>query len=290
MQKNKKAFTLIELLLYISIAGVMILSISIFLFTVLQSRVKNQTIAEIEQQGTQVMQIITQTIRNSSSIISPSQGNNSTSLEVDNNGTPTNFDLSGGIIRVNEGMVVNLTNSRITVSGLDFYNLSQDNTIGTIRIQFTLTHINPAGRNEYNYSKTFYGSASLKSPLVVIDTSGANAGGGGDKELKGLTLENKGSMDITIDKITVTWTDTDNEIKTIKIDGTEVWDRNGPGTPSGKQPSGTELDIQDLTLTQGSGILDIDKFKFDKDIMGDTFTIKLELIGGQTISISEINP
>ena len=59
-KKNNRGFTLIELLLYITISSVMLLAISVFLSALLQSKVKNQTIAEVEGQGIQVMQMITQ--------------------------------------------------------------------------------------------------------------------------------------------------------------------------------------------------------------------------------------
>ncbi|MEK6561177.1 MAG: type II secretion system protein [Nitrospirota bacterium] len=142
LRAMRKGFTLIELLLYVSIVGAIIFSVAGFLSLLMQSRVKNQAISEVEQQGVQVMQVITQTGRNATNI-------NFSSV----------FDLSGGTIRQN---TIALTNSRVVASNLTFQNLSRTGTPGTIRVQFTLTHINPEGRNEYNYSKTFYGSASLR--------------------------------------------------------------------------------------------------------------------------------
>lgn len=144
--RSKGGFTLIELLLYVSIVGAIIFSIAGFLSLLMQSRVKNQVISEVEQQGVQVMQVITQTGRNATNV-------NFTSA----------FDLSGGVIRMDDGGgPVALTNSRVTASGLTFQNLSRSGTPGTMRVQFTLTHVNPEGRNEYNYSKTFIGSATLR--------------------------------------------------------------------------------------------------------------------------------
>jgi len=165
----QSGFTLIELLLYVAISSVILLATSFFLQTLLESRIKNQTIAEVEQQGLHVMQIINQTLRNADIIDSPALGTSAASLSI-NTYTPTNnptvFDLAGGAVRIKEGTasVVPLTNSRITASGLTFQNLSRTSTPGTIRIQFTLTHVNPSGRNEYNFSKTFTGSATLRQP------------------------------------------------------------------------------------------------------------------------------
>lgn len=160
-------FTLIELLLYIAIVSVIIFTIFIFLLMTLQSRIKNQVIAEVEQQGAQVMQLTTQTIRNATLINSPIPGNTSSTLSLnvlDVGKNPTIFDISGETIRIKEGAGTNvpLTSSRVTASGLNFQNLSRTGTPGVIRVQFTLTHINPANKNEYNYSQTFYESASIR--------------------------------------------------------------------------------------------------------------------------------
>lgn len=165
-----KGFTLIELLLYVAISSSILLVISTFLPTLLESRVKNQTIAEVEQQGIQVMQIITQTIRNADKIDSPTVGASASSLSLNtyvSNLNPTIFDLAAGVIQVSEGVVspIALTNTRVTASALTFQNLSRVSTPGTLRISFTLTHVNSSGRNEYNFSKTFSSSATLRQPL-----------------------------------------------------------------------------------------------------------------------------
>lgn len=157
---NNKGFTLIELLLYIAIASIIVFTTAALLQFTLQSKVKNQTIAEVEQQGTQVMQIITQTVRNAIAINSPTIGTSGASLSVDT----TVFDLSGGSIRIKEGAgaAVNLTSLKVTASNLNFQNLSRAGTQNIVRISFTLTYINSSGRNEYDFTKSFIGSAGLR--------------------------------------------------------------------------------------------------------------------------------
>ncbi|EKE15718.1 MAG: hypothetical protein ACD_11C00108G0012 [uncultured bacterium] len=167
LEKNKKGFTLVEMLLYVAITGVIIFSISIFLSIVLEARVRNRTMAEVEQEGMRVMQIISQVIRNSNVINSPTIGTSAASISlgvVDGAKNPTLFDFSSGVVRMKEGAsaYVSLTTSRLVVSNLTFTNLSRVSTPGTIRIQFTLTHTKTDSRDEYDYTRTFYGSASLR--------------------------------------------------------------------------------------------------------------------------------
>jgi len=166
--KNNNGSTLIELILYISLATGMLLVISMAFSIFFYSLIKNQTILEVDQQGAQIMQIVTQTIRNANSVNSPALGINDASLSLsvpDPLSNPTIFALSGNEINITEGLnpEVSLTNtSRIIASGLLFENLSRNLTPNTIGISFTLSHVNSSGRNEYNYSRTFYGSASLR--------------------------------------------------------------------------------------------------------------------------------
>ena len=161
-------FTLIEILLYTSLAGAILLSVSIFWTLLLSVRIKNQTMGEVEEQGAFVSELVAQTIRNSEAINSPATGAtaSSLSLQVSAPQNPTVFDLSGGVIRITEGAgsAVSLTNSRVVVSELSFQNLSSAATPGIARVSFTLTHINPGSKNEYEYAKTFYSNASLRPP------------------------------------------------------------------------------------------------------------------------------
>ena len=165
--KSQKGFTLIELLLYLGLAAVLLLAVSIFLAILLESRIKNQTVAEVEQAGSMAMNLTTSTIRNAEGINSPAPGASAGSLSVDAFGTindPTVFSLASNVLNITEaaGSAQALTSSKISTSALNFQNLSRPGTPGVIRVQYTLTYINPSGKNEYNYSKTFYGSASLR--------------------------------------------------------------------------------------------------------------------------------
>jgi len=167
MKNNKKAFTLIELLLSLGMMATILLAVSVFFVNVLQVRTKSQVISEVEQQGQAVMQIITQTGRNALLINAPAVGITANSVSVnvsDAPKSPTIFDLNSGAIRIKEGAAaaVALTSSNVVASNLTFNNLSRPSTKGTIKIQFTLAYNSTSGNNEFIYSKTFYASASLR--------------------------------------------------------------------------------------------------------------------------------
>lgn len=168
MFARQSGFTFIELLLYVALMSVLLFGISAFLMVFLEARVKNKTIAEVEQQGMQVMQILVQTIHNADSITLPAAGVSGTTLTLVTAGAtnPTTVTLATNAIQLSEGgaAAVPLTNARVTASAFTAQNLSRPATPGVIRLQFTLTAVNPTKRGEYSYARTFIGGAALHQP------------------------------------------------------------------------------------------------------------------------------
>jgi type II secretory pathway pseudopilin PulG len=79
---HQAGYTLIELLLYISIISILFSSVMVFYDASLKARVKNQSILEVEQQGKQIMDTITQAIRSADSITAPTAGNTGSQLTL----------------------------------------------------------------------------------------------------------------------------------------------------------------------------------------------------------------
>ncbi len=164
---QQQGFTLIELVLYVAVIPIIVLPLSAFLLTNINSRIKHQTISEVEGEGMQVVQMIGQAVRNASAINAPPPQAFTTSLSLATANPATNptvFSLSSGGIFVSEGggATVRLTSTHVTVSGLSFGNFSRSGTPGTVHFSFTVTYLNPEGRNEYSYAKTFYDSGTIR--------------------------------------------------------------------------------------------------------------------------------
>jgi len=121
---------------------------------------------------------------------------------------------------------------------------------------------------------------ATQATYLVINTSSASIGGGGNKELQDITVENTSGSNITIDTITLTWTN-GQLIEEIKIDNAKVWRQNNEGSPDGRQPTGTEIDIVDFVLSSGT-TYDVDKFKFNGNMTGDTFSITFKMSDAST--------
>jgi Tfp pilus assembly protein PilW len=164
-----RGLTLVEMILYVAICSALLLSLSSFYIFLLSSRIKSQSITEVEQQGLQIVQVVTQSVRNARSLDTPSVGSSGALLSLTTiNGllNPTTFDVdASGTFRIKEGSgpYVPLTNSHVTVSSTTFQNVSSvGSTDRVLHYSFTVTSNNPTTRNEYDYTKTFVGSATIR--------------------------------------------------------------------------------------------------------------------------------
>jgi len=114
---------------------------------------------------------------------------------------------------------------------------------------------------------------------LSVDISSSILMGGAAKRVDGTTIENISSIvgeDIIISRMTLWW-DTPDTIHRIRIDTTNVFE---VPPPSG-EPSGTEIDITDFTITQGSGTHDLE-LRFDGSVSGTDIIIKFIMSDGST--------
>ncbi len=164
LDRKQSAFTLIELLIYSALSGVIILAVSAFVFIIWQSQAKSRTISEVEQQGAQIMDNILRQIRAAEAINSPVPTNNASTLNLaalaPNN--PIVIDEVGGDLRLTLGAnaPIVLDNNQVTISNLSFANYGRNNTTGSIRVSFSVSYINNSNRQAYDYQQTFIGTAS----------------------------------------------------------------------------------------------------------------------------------
>jgi type II secretory pathway pseudopilin PulG len=80
----------------------------------------------------------------------------STYAMIDSAAVPSTVQMKEGT-----GALVPLTSNKVQVSGLTFKNLSRTSTPGAVQVSFTLSRVNPNGRNEYDYQKTFTTTAEV---------------------------------------------------------------------------------------------------------------------------------
>jgi len=123
-------------------------------------------------------------------------------------------------------------------------------------------------------------NTATQADQIAINVSGATIGGSGNAYVQGIQLSNTGSTAATIDRMTVSWTKPNQNIKEIKMEDAVVWSNNGPGTPTGTQSSGTELNIVDKTIPAGENDFHINHIRMTGNASGDTFTILFKFADG----------
>lgn len=161
--KNKKAFTLVEMLLYIAVLGICLTAMSAFIDMINAAKTKNRLVIAIERQGENISSLVQESIKNSNGINTPSSGsNNSLSLSfADNSKNPTIFSLLNGVIYIQEGAsnALPLNDASIIAENLFFQNNSRSDAPNNINFSFDLRSQNQE-RAELSYKQSFFGGAS----------------------------------------------------------------------------------------------------------------------------------
>ncbi|MEI7765152.1 MAG: hypothetical protein WCI93_01035 [bacterium] len=171
MKKEKKqknnGISLVETIIYIAIFSMIVTVFISFSNSMTTSRLHNQMILEINDQGNSAMKTLTQAIRNASAVNSPTIGNSASILSLAMYQTavnPTVFSQSTfGVLDITEGSgsITALTNNKVIVSNLIFSNFSRPGTPNIVKISFTLTSITSGGLGG-SYAYTFNGSAQIR--------------------------------------------------------------------------------------------------------------------------------
>lgn len=167
LQKNQSGVTLVEMIVYIAIASIVLGAIGTVYTTIVALRVKNQAVLEVEQQGQHMMQAITLAVRNAASISAPAAGASAASASLSTYAagtTPTVFSITNGVLNIREGSTtaIPLSTSDVSVSDLNFQNITRTGTDGMLRITFTVTYVNPTGRTNQSVTRTFTNSAAVR--------------------------------------------------------------------------------------------------------------------------------
>jgi prepilin-type N-terminal cleavage/methylation domain-containing protein len=164
-----KGFTLIELMVYIFIIGLISVGMVTYSIDLTTSSQKGRIKIEVHQSARFAMDRVLQEIRAAESINVGSSTFGSSpgvlSLDVVNViDDPTIFDVSGGVLRVKQGAAAadELTSSDFEVTNLIFENRSNSGRTSNVKIEFTLAHPNPTNSEIFDASITVKGSAILR--------------------------------------------------------------------------------------------------------------------------------
>lgn len=157
-------FTIIELLLFIAISGLMAGTVIPMLMSSTESRQRQDALALAEQNGQQMLQTITTEVRNAERILYPATGSSSIVLSLQTSSgttTPTIFGISDGALVMIQGRNKRILSSplvAVTSFGVDNTSVSADRQ--SIAVTFTVERV-IRFRQPLVYSANFDGIINL---------------------------------------------------------------------------------------------------------------------------------
>ena len=163
----KKAFTLVEFLIYFSLVFIILSTMGTISFNIFKEQARLKAAESIKQSALSAMEKITTGIMNSTAInelapgsfVIASAGSNDKTFSLkmaDPTKDPTIIELSNGIIKIKEGNSPsqNVTGNDVVVTDLELQNVSYPETPGTIRMKLTL--------KSSGLEKEFYATANIR--------------------------------------------------------------------------------------------------------------------------------
>lgn len=166
---SKSGFTIIEVLLYLSLSVVMVALMGGIGVNVMSGMLSTKAEEELEYSN----QFITETIRRigseATAIESPLSGEASSSLMLsmlDTSKNPTLIQIRDNQLIVQQGASAPLILSgrNIVVSDIEFSNVTYEGGEGSVRMELSMGLVNPSNRTVLRASTTAYTTINMKYP------------------------------------------------------------------------------------------------------------------------------
>jgi len=161
---KKSGFTLIETIIYVALISMVVSTFIFFGLRVVEIRNKNYVAEEVQVSARNVIDFLTEAIKQSLVVVSPGKGDTRDSLELDLESENDNliFSVTEGALEVTLGSnSAQFINSRETsISNLEFSNFSSTGEKDSIKIRFTI-EFRKSDSKDFSFSKNFETSVSL---------------------------------------------------------------------------------------------------------------------------------
>jgi len=169
-KKNGAGFTLIEILVYIAVIAIILVSVLSFLRWAIISSKKQEAMREVLDSGRSAMEIMTREIREAKSVYDPTSTSTQLSLEtlkyLPQGETMSYIDFflcqTQLCFKKESQNPITLTSNKVEVKNLIFRKIVT-NQIPSIQIEITVDYKNPKNLSEYQASINLISTASLRA-------------------------------------------------------------------------------------------------------------------------------
>lgn len=167
LRKSGAGFTLIEIILYLTLTTIMISILGGIGVNVLLSNAKAHAREEVGYNAHFVFEKIERVIHEAESITGPTGNATSSTLTLtmsDAEKDPTVVTVTEGVVTITKGIgpALALTASEVTVTDLTFSDVSFPGMSPSVRIEMTIEAFNPEGRKAYEARETLYTTVNLR--------------------------------------------------------------------------------------------------------------------------------
>ena len=148
-KSRSSGFTLVELIIYIGIVAIILVSITYLVFDIISGQTKSYVHLEVDQNLRFIKDIMTQDIKTASDFNIPSAD----VLNLDTGAVIYTFDGVNNKITRQEGAVINdITTDEIEVTG-NFTSLSYNQRTKNVRVHLDINYKNPSNLSDYQASQ-----------------------------------------------------------------------------------------------------------------------------------------
>jgi type II secretory pathway pseudopilin PulG len=156
----KKGFTLIETLIYIALIGGVLTTFISYMLAFINIKGKETVVNDVSYGAKMVMNIISTKIKSADSVISPGNGQASSTLILSISGQSIRFYESANSFYIKDGQEppIMLVGNNFDFNDLSFLN-TRDSDPDSIKINFSAAGL---GGNGFSYSRDFETAVSLR--------------------------------------------------------------------------------------------------------------------------------
>lgn len=172
MRREHKGFTLLEIVIYLAIVGVILSTLSLFLLQLLRVREKTNAISEVMASALLIENRLSEAVRHANDVdeaqsVFGSDPGILTLTMVDVARNPMVFSITAddGQMQVSQAGAdpIAITPPDVRVTNLVFTNLTSPTDVGIIQVQFTVEATSSSGEKTFSYDQTF--QTVLRIPL-----------------------------------------------------------------------------------------------------------------------------
>ncbi len=157
----RRGFSMLEVILFIGILAIIMGTVIAVVISTNESRIRQRSVAEVEQRGTQLLETLSKNIRRAEAVLIPI-GNLTGSILALQTGLNAEFPTiltstsTGGLLLIQKNDVFQLLGSTITISNLTFRNIGNTNVTFGFDLHAKIPLVTPV-----TYTRHFDGTATL---------------------------------------------------------------------------------------------------------------------------------